>query len=231
MLKRLTMCLLVAGAAVLGPAGEAAAQQTLNFSIGYFTPHGEDARTEGDVLNTNRTFLTFDIPEFNGPSIGVEWLVPLGNYIEAGAGASFSRRTVQSVYTAFVDSDGSEIEQDLRLRLVPVAFTVRVLPLGQSNPLQPYFGAGLGIIAWRYSESGEFVDFGAGNEIFLDQFVAEGNETGPVVLGGLRYGGEGVSVGGEIRYHRAEADLDNRFAGPRIDLGGWTYNFTVGARF
>jgi hypothetical protein len=45
---------------------------------------------------------------------------------------SFSRRTVPSVYEAFVDVDGSEIEQDLRLRVVPLALTVRVLPLGQT---------------------------------------------------------------------------------------------------
>jgi hypothetical protein len=138
---------------------------------------------------------------------------------------------VASVYADFIDNDGSEIDQDLRLRLVPIAFTVRVLPLGQRNALQPYFGAGLGVFNWRYSESGEFVDFGRNFEIIRDSYVAEGNETGPVILGGLRFGGETWSAGGEIRYHSAEADLDERFAGSKIDLGGWTYNFTVGVRF
>jgi hypothetical protein len=231
MLIRSMTCALLASAALLMTVREAAAQQTLNFSLGYFTIRGEDARTEGDVINTNRTFLAFDVSDFNGASIGAEWLVPLGEFLEAGAGVSFSRRTVPSVYAEFVDNDGSEIEQDLRLRLVPVAFTVRVLPLGQRNALQPYFGAGLGVINWRYSESGEFIDFGRGREIFRDQFVADGNETGPVVLGGLRFGGETWSAGGEIRYHSAEADLDDRFAGSKIDLGGWTYNFTIGVRF
>ena len=231
MFRRSMAYALLAGAAVLLPAAEAAAQQTLNFSLGYFTVRGEDARAEGDVINQNSTFLAFDVSDFNSASIGAEWLVPLGEYIEAGAGLSFSRRTVPSVYQEFIDIDGSEIEQDLRLRLVPVAFTVRVLPLGQRNALQPYFGAGLGIINWRYSEFGEFVDFGNNREIFEDQFVASGSETGPVILGGLRFGGETLSVGGEIRYQSAEAELDDRFAGPRIDLGGWTYNFTMGVRF
>jgi hypothetical protein len=231
MLKRLVTCLLLAGAVVMVPARDAAAQQTLNFSLGLFTPRGEDARTEGDVLNTNREFLTFDISEFNSAAIGAEWLVPLGNFVEAGAGIGFSRRTVNSVYTSFVDVDGSEIEQELRLRLVPVAFTVRVLPMGQRNALQPYFGAGLAVVNWRYSEFGDFIDFARNREIFTDSFVADGNATGPVILGGLRFGGETVSAGGEVRYHSAEADLDDRFAGPKIDLGGWTYNFTIGVRF
>src|SRR5688572_7367074 len=146
----------------------AAAQQTINFSLGLFTPRGEDARVEGDVINANRTFLAFDVDDFNSASIGGEWLVPLGEYLEAGAGVSFTRRTVESVYAEFVDSDGSEVEQDLRLRRVPIDFTVRVLPLGQRNALQPYFGAGLSVINWRYSESGEFIDFGQGREIFRD---------------------------------------------------------------
>ena len=231
MLRRFVTSVLLAGATLVVAPGEASAQQTLNFSLGLFTPRGEDARTEGDVLNANRTFLAFDIGDFNTAAVGGEWLVPLGNFIEAGAGVGFSRRTVESVYSDFTDNDGTEIEQDLRLRLVPVAFTVRVLPLGQANALQPYFGAGLGVIGWRYSESGEFIDFARNREIFRDQFVAEGSETGPVVVAGLRFGGETVSAGGEIRYHSAEADLDDRFAGSKIDLGGWTYNFTIGVRF
>lgn len=235
---RLAGCLLLAGAAVLGAADEARAQQTLNFSLGYFTLRGEDARVEGDVLNSNRTFLTFDLSEFNGASVGGEWLVPLGEIVEGGIGISFSRRTVASVYTDYVDDDGTEIDQDLRLRLVPIAFTVRLTPLGRSSAIQPYIGAGLGIINWRYSESGEFVDFGAGGIIFREQYVADGSEAGPVVVGGIRFAGDRVSVGGELRYHAADAELDDRFAGPqfpavepRIDLGGWTYNFTVGYRF
>jgi hypothetical protein len=217
--------------AMLVSAQPARAQQTLNFTLGYFAPLGQDARVEGDVLNENITFLVFDIDEFRGASVGGEWLVPLGQYLEGGAGISFSRRTVPSVYQDFVDPDGTEIDQELRLRLVPTAFTIRFLPTGQRSPVQPYFGAGLGIINWRYSETGEFVDFGAGDEIFEDSFVAEGTETGPIVLGGIRFAAETASAGFEVRYQKANADLDSSFAGPKIDLGGWTYNFTVGVRF
>ncbi|MBI4262779.1 MAG: hypothetical protein HY657_00235 [Acidobacteria bacterium] len=232
--RQLGSRLLVACLALLGTAGPADAQQTLNFSLGYFTVRGEDARVERDILNANRNFLVFDITDFNGAAVGGEWLVPLGQFFEAGAGIGFSRRTVPSVYAEFVDSDGSEIEQDLRLRLIPIAFTIRVLPLGRSSAVQPYVGGGLGILAWRYSESGEFID--PQRVIFRERYVASGNETGPVALGGIRFGGDSVSAGVEARYHSAEADLGTRFASstlrePRIDLGGWTYQFTVGVRF
>jgi hypothetical protein len=235
MRTRLIVLTLLAGAALAMSVQTAAAQQTLNFSLGYFTVRGEDARVEGDVLNENRNFLVFDVGDFNGATVGAEWLIPLGEYFEAGAGLSFSRSTVPSVYADFVDTDGSEIEQDLRLRIIPVAFTVRVLPLRQTSPVQPYFGGGLGLFAWRYSESGEFVDFQRRNAIFRDQFVASGTETGPVVLGGIRFAGDDISGGFEVRYLSADAPLGRPFAivqtDPRIDLGGWTYAFTLGWRF
>jgi hypothetical protein len=229
-------CLLMLCASIIATAQPALAQQRLNFSLGYFTVRGEDARVEGDVLNANRNLLVFDVSDFNGATVGGEWLVPLGGYFEAGAGVAFSRRTVSSVYEDFVDDDGSEIDQELRLRIVPISFTIRVLPLGQASRVQPYFGAGLGIFSWRYSESGEFVDFGTSPPtIFREQFVDSGSETGPVALGGIRFAAGAVSAGFEVRYQSADAELGPEFAviadEPRIDLGGWTYQFTVGWRF
>ena len=222
--------LLLACACAAALPATADAQQTLNFSLGGFAPRGFDARVDGDTLVENRDFLVFDMGDFAGGSVNGEWLIPIGEHFEAGAGIGFYRRTVPTVYEDFVDDDGTEIDQDLRLRLVPVSFTVRVLPLGQSNGIQPYLGGGLGIFNWRYSESGEFVDF-RDDTVFRESYVADGNATGPIAFGGIRFAADAFSVGGEVRYHAAEADLPEEFVGSKIDLGGWTYAFTVGLRF
>jgi hypothetical protein len=108
---------------------------------------------------------------------------------------------------------------------------VRVLPFGQSTPIQPYFGGGLAIVNWKYRESGEFIDFNNNREIFVDSFEATGNATGAVVLGGVRFAGRRFTAGGEFRYQHAEGDMPSDFSASKINLGGWTYNFTVGARF
>ena len=79
----------------------ARAQQTVNLSLGYFTVRGQDARVAGDVLNANRNFLTFDVNDFNGGSIGGEWLFPVGRYIEAGAGMSFGNASGATVGVGF----------------------------------------------------------------------------------------------------------------------------------
>ena len=235
MLKRVIANGMLVFTAVFACATSARAQdsglQTLNFTLGYFTPLGFDARDPDDVLNANSTYLLFDIKDFNGASVGGEWLVPFGRHVEGGIGVSFSRRTVPSIYLDFVDPNGTEVDQDLRLRLVPLAFTIRLIPTDPRSPVQPYIGAGVGIINWRYSESGEFIDFGAGNVIFRDSYVKTGSKAGPVALGGIRFVGDTGSAGFEIRYQKALGDLDVNFAAPKIDLGGWTYNFTAGVRF
>ncbi len=206
-------------------------RQTVNFTLGYFTPLGFDARDDDDVLIANSTFLLFDIDDFNGASVGGEWLFPLARHIEGGIGVSYSSQTVPSVYADFVDPNGTEIDQDLRLRLVPVAFTARLIPVDPRSPLQPYFGGGVGLISWSYSEIGEFVDFNGGREIFDGRFENSGTNAGPIVLGGIRFAGDAFSTGFEIRYQWASGDLDTDFSAPEIDLGGWTYNFTAGIRF
>jgi len=214
-------------------ADTAFAQQTVNFSLGYFTVRGEDARVDGDALVENRDIYVFDFQDFNGVSIGAEWLVPLGDYLEAGAGIGLTNRSVDTIYDQFVRPDGSEIEQELKLRIIPITGTLRVLPLGRSNPLQPYVGGGIGVLNWRYSETGDFIDFRtSGRPVFRDSYSASGNAIGPVAVFGLRYAGSSYTVGAEARYQKGEGDLDETdFLGPKIDLGGFHYLATFGVRF
>ena len=220
-------------AAGLCSAEPALAQQQVNFSLGYFTVRAEDARVEGDVLVANRELFLFDFDDFNTVSFGGEYLAPLGEYLEAGGGLAFSIKGVDTIYEDYVRPDGTEIEQQLKLRIIPITATVRVLPLGRRAAVQPYVGGGIGIFAWRYSETGDFIDFSLPNApVFRDTFAQSGTSFGPVAVFGLRVPFGNGSFGGEVRYQKAEGDLDERdFLGPKIDLGGFQYQFTVGFRF
>lgn len=206
----------------------ASAQQSFNVYVGRFTPRAIDARTEGDVLVRNVDFLEFNIKDFSGATVGGEWLVRMGDLFEAGLGVGFYTRTVPSVYRDFVNNNGTEIDQDLKLRVVPFTATVRFLPLGHRGGVQPYIGGGVGVHSWRYSETGQFVDF-TDRSIFRDRFVGRGSAVGPVVLGGIRVPVGPTAIGGEIRYQSAKSNLpaDQEFAGSKIDLGGMNYLFTV----
>ena len=227
-----TVIALIGDLLMVNPAQ--AQQQSVSFNLGYFAVRGEDARISDDVVVENLSLFSFDLGDFNNASVGGEWLIGLGDYLEVGLGLGYYRRTVASVYADFIDVDGSEIEQDLKLRVIPFTATVRFLPLGQSA-LQPYVGGGVGIFAWRYSEVGEFVDFSDFDfAIFRDRFVAEGNSVGSVILGGLRVPfGSRFSAGGELRYQRAQGTVgvDNGFLNESIDLGGLTTQLTLQVKF
>ena len=226
-----TAALVLAVSAVA--AETASAQQTLNLSVGYFGVRSEDARVDGDVLVANRDLFLFDFSDFGSASLGAEYLAPLGEYFEAGGGVAFTLRTVDTIYDEFVRPDGGEIEQQLKLRIVPITATVRVLPLGRRSAFQPYVGGGLGVFNWRYSETGDFIDFSVpGRPIFRDTYAQSGTSVGPVAVFGVRFPVGSGTFGGEIRYQKAEGDLDERdFLGPKIDLSGFHYLATFGIRF
>ena len=218
---------------LVGAAPAHAQQQSVTFTLGYFAVRGEDARISDDVLVENLDLFAFRLGDFNNASAGAEWLLGLGEYVEAGVGLGFYRRTVASTYDDFVDLDGSEIEQDLKLRVIPFTTTIRFLPFGRSAALQPYVGGGLGIYAWRYSEVGDFIDF-SDFAVFRDRFVAEGNDVGPVVLAGVRMPfGSRFAVGGELRYQSVQGTVgvENGFLEERIDLGGLTAQATLQVKF
>ena len=226
-------CAVVSLASLFAADVAFAQQQSLNFSLGYFAVRGEDARVEGDALVVNRDLYLFDFEDFNGASVGAEYLVGFGDFFEVGAGIGYTSRAVDTIYDDYVRPDGTEIEQQLKLRIVPMSATVRVLPLGRTTAFQPYVGGGIGIHNWRYSETGDFVDFSLpGRPLFRESYTASGTSVGPVAVFGLRFPVGNATVGGEMRYQKAEGDLDERdFLGPKIDLGGFHYSATVGFRW
>jgi outer membrane protein W len=233
---------LAAAGAVLAPTAAQAQitrvssadhRQAIGFNIGYFAVRGEDSRHAEDVLVTDLDSLAFDIKDFNSATVGGEWLIGFNQFVEGGIGVGFYQKTVPSVYRGFVNTNNSEIEQELKLRVVPITATVRFLPIGHAA-VEPYVGAGLGAFSWRYSEVGQFVDF-SDNSIFRDRFVAKGTAVGPVILAGLRAPFADVwAIGGEVRYQKAVGDTkpeESRLLDNKIDLGGWTANFTIHLRF
>jgi opacity protein-like surface antigen len=207
--------------------------QAIGFNLGYFVVKGEDSRDADDVLFRDLDSLIFDIKDFNGATFGGEWLFGVTDYIEVGAGINYYQRTVPSIYRFDTFPDGSELEQDLKLRQVPIMGTVRFVPTGRNATVQPYIGAGIAAINWHYSETGDFIDFD-GN-IFRDSFKASGTEVGPVILGGIRFPvADAWLVGGEFRWHSAKGDtggIDEGFLGETIDLGGWSTNFALHFKF
>jgi len=104
---------------------------------------------------------------------------------------------------------------------VPLTATIRVLPLSKNLPVQPYVGGGVAILPWRYSETGEFIDFSTG-DIFTNNYVASGTEVGGTILGVCVSFRRAGSAWGSSALQSGKADLPPElgFSGNTIDLAG-----------
>jgi hypothetical protein len=239
----------------LPSVADAQVVQSVQFGGGWFMPKGLDSRAVGDVLVANLSqgdvlpdvsgSLDFAIKDFRMWTAFGEWNIAFGDRIEASAGVGYYIRTVPSRYRDLVNSDrgGADIEQDLRLRTIPITGLVRLLPFGKAGSVQPYVGGGIAAVNFRYTETGEFVDptdltiFCAGTPGCENpRYLATGTAVGPVILGGVR-----LPVNGDIyaftiegRYQMVQGKTGGAvagFLGDKIDLGGGTINFGVLIRF
>src|SRR5437763_6963348 len=110
--------------------------QSLQISGGAFIPRSYSGRVDHDVLVTDLDTLDFTrcssenfesciSKEFTGGQLSGEWLVAFGDHVEIGAGVGFYRRGTPSAYLDYGKPNGSDIVQDLNLRIVPVSGVVR----------------------------------------------------------------------------------------------------------
>jgi hypothetical protein len=221
---------------------------SLGFGLGGFLPRGLDSRVAGDVWVANLSqpevlpgvtaSLDFDIKRFRGPAPFGEWNIGFGDHIEVGAGLAYYRRSVDSHYLDLINGarpQSPEIGQTLSLRMVPISGVVRFLPFGNAGGVQPYVGAGVAAVLYRYAEVGEFVDT-TDFSIFRDRFIASGTGVGPVLVGGLRLPirGDIYAFTVEGRFQFVSADTGGSQAGflsDTIDLSGGKVNFGFLVRF
>ena len=228
---RLSVTVGVAGLVVgFLTAPAASAQQSVNFYMGGFEPTSADARGDisgglsNDVLVSNLDFLSFSIKDFNGFTFGGEWLDWPARQLRRGP-----RRRVLSGNRAAVDHDfvnvnGTEIVQDLKLRIVPFTATVRCLPLGHDAASSRTSAAASASSAGATARAASSCDRRSHD---LQRHLRRQRHCDrPVILGGVRVPIGPTAVGGEARYQSAKGKLpaDQDFAGTKIDLGGLNYS-------
>jgi opacity protein-like surface antigen len=218
--------ILGAGVLLLAPATTSASG--FEVRLGGFEPRGRsNLFTDVDELYAVRP------RDFRGFTGGAEYSLGLADNLELGFHLDGYGRRIASSYRDYEFDDGSPIFQDLRLTVVPLGATLRVLPLGRRARVSPYVGAGGDVFFYKYEERGEFIDFFDEDlPISLDAFVSEGAAAGFHVAGGLRVRvTHDLSVTGEARYQRARTRMDDDFRQNDIDLGGTSFTVGMHLRF
>jgi len=251
---------LLSSAVAVAPAS-AQTVHSLNVGGGWFFPRGIDSRPNDDVFVRNyfgEPLPVFDFDPFitdallfegmsdfrSGTFFG-EWNVSFGSRVEIGGGVGFYNKTVDTVYRDIVNfafDPPREIQQEIGLRIVPWTGVVRFLPFGRAGDIQPYVGAGIAALNYRYVERGEFVDVETG-DIFCagtpgcptPEYKATGTAIGGVWLVGVKLpiGGDiyGMNVEYRRQYGTGNAGIDKGFVADKIDLGGGSLLFSFTVRF
>jgi hypothetical protein len=176
--------------------------------------------------------LTLQKSDFRAATFGGDLGIPIRSHFATILSFEYSRSTTNSESRDFVESNGDPIAQITRLTQVPITATLRYYPrkMGETagsyawmpTRLNPYLGAGVGILHYSVSQSGRFVDRQNLN-IFDDSLKSEGFTDTEHLVGGIDISlTPRIFVNAEGRYSWASGGLSNDFTGFQpIDLSGF----------
>lgn len=199
----------------------------LRFRLGLLEP---TARSNGwDAVFEGFTGRASDLDDIVW---GGDYLWRLGGGSGILFGGSYYRGSTTSGYEDWVAGDGSEVRHTTRLETsdLTAAFLFRF----GSAAVRPYVGAGVGVLWWRLTDTGDFIDFGDPElPVFSAWYGADGTAFEAFGLAGLEVPLTPVwSLLIEGRYRWAEDTLGDDFADfGNLDLSGWELSGGFGVNF
>jgi hypothetical protein len=201
----------------------------LEARIGGFFP-----RAQSDLFRDDAELYTVGKDDWRGAYGGVEYSFNLVPHLEMGLSIDGYGRTVPTVYRDFERPSGEEIRQNLKLTIVPLGLSLRILPLDRYAAVQPYATIGGDVFFYKYEEFGDFIDFFEDDlPISADSFVSDGAVFGGHAAAGLRVPvGHDFAITGEVRYQFApKKRMKDDFSLNQIDLNGVSATIGIRLRF
>jgi hypothetical protein len=252
-MRRALMSLILLPALLSGAATQANAGG-LDVRLGAFFPRALDCGVPSDVpaeytlfQDVCELYVPLSQPldnydwksEWIGFTGGVEYNLVLVDNVELGFHVDGYGRTVNTSYRDFTWDDGGEIDQTLRLTIVPSGVTLRLVPTNKRTKFAPYAGGGVDLVYYKYEEWGDFIDFFDPElPVYSDAFFADGVTFGLHAAGGIRfYFNRDFALVVEGRYLWAGADMGDDFRPNepglvnRIDLSGASATVGLHIRF
>lgn len=209
---------------LMGLAGEARASG-IELRLGGMVPRAKSILFDDDVALYN-----VEKKDFAGAFGGLEFTKGLTSNIELALSVDGYGREIPTHYRDFTRPSKREIEQTLRLVIVPASAIVRLHRGGRYRTWTPYVGAGVAAMFWQYEEFGDFIDFDTkGQPVVFDSFKSTGATAGLVLNAGLRYRiNEDFQVTADFRNFSGKQKMGGDFAPNQIDVSGAA--FTIGFR-
>jgi hypothetical protein len=201
-------------------------------------------QARGDLFDDAIEDFTIERRDFDSPYFGGELAVRVSERLDVALSVGFQQTTIESESRPYVVDGPGEIPilQTTEFRQIPLAVSTKLYPLARGRSLgrfawiprtvAPFVGGGIGLMNYRYEQSGEFVDEET-LDIYVDRFVTDKQ-------GFLARAAAGVNVSlgkqflftAESRYTWASADVGGSFTRyDTIDLDGLQVIGGIGIRF
>jgi len=199
---------------------------------GSFTVRGSwlFARAGSDWYDFVTKQLTLDRRDFDAPGIAADVGITVSDRLQVVIGTGFTQSSSTSEYRQFVDNNRLPINQATRLREADLTGSVRMalqpgrrisslawIPRG----VNPFVGAGGGMVWYALSQTGDFVDF-TDRSVFTDVFASNGWAPAAHVFAGVDVRvARRLFATVDVRYRWAAADLTRDWIDfDPIDLSG-----------
>jgi opacity protein-like surface antigen len=226
-------------ALALAIAGVPAAAQSAGDGYLFHTPFatigirgGYSAATAGsDVFDDVTRQLTLNKRDFGSLTVGGDIGFRITSKLDLTLDAGYSRSSHKSEFRDFVDNNDLPIEQTTTFERVPLTanLKIRLASPGRSigslawipSRFVPYVGGGVGVMHYRFEQTGDFVDFDT-KDVFNTTVDARNWAFVQQVMAGAEYNFSpmfGVTL--DARYLHGRGDLGTAFNGyDKIDLSG-----------
>lgn len=179
-------------------------------------------RADSILFKDDMSLYLVDKSDFVGPFGGIEFTKTVSPNVELALSVEGYGREIDTSYRDFTRPSGREIEQTIKVEMVPTSAIVRFMPSGRYRKLTPYVGGGASAVWWSYEEFGDFIDFyDPDRRVSFDSFKSTGTAFAMVANGGLRYRlNTDMQLTADFRYFFGEGKMGGDFHPNKIDVSG-----------
>ncbi|MBN2371938.1 MAG: hypothetical protein JXO72_15760 [Vicinamibacteria bacterium] len=191
----------------------------LEVRAGAFFPRADSGAREEwlyDLFQDHSDLYTVGRSDWVGGVFGIEFTRRLAPHLELGLHVDGYSRTNDTSYR-----DDRAVLQTLRLSMVPLGISLKLLASDRRASIQPYIAVGGDLVIWKYEAWGEFYLDADSYDFDWGEFESTGVAPGLHVAAGVRVPiSYDFSLTAEGRYQWAESDMGDDFLYNRIDLSG-----------
>jgi hypothetical protein len=200
------------------------------------------ARAGSDLFDFTTEQLTLNKKDFSGLSVGGSVAFAVAERLDLMFDAGYSRAQKGSEFRDLVDNNRLPIEQRTTFERVPFTVNLKyyLTAPGQSigtavwipAKITPWIGAGGGLMKYRFTQDGDFVDFN-NNDVFNSTFETVDYASVFQGMAGVDYSlTTQLALTTEARLLYGKGQLDEDFGGfSKLDLSGVSASVGLSFRF